>query len=87
VSDLTTDDLHRQEILARIANLNADTAKKLAESTSELTARINNLQADMNKKQAEIRIAPWQMATGGFTAGAAILAAVLALLKYLGGGL
>lgn len=57
------------EQITRINNLQADTALKLAQSA---------------KAQAETRWAGWQVAFAGFTSGAAVIGAVVALMKVLG---
>ena len=56
------------EQIAKINNLQADTAAKLA---------------DAAKKAAETRWAGWQVAFAGFTSGAAVIGAVVALMKVL----
>ena len=51
----------------------------------EQIARIDQLLADRDRKRQEIRFAPWQLALGGATAGAAMFAAGAAFFKVLGG--
>jgi hypothetical protein len=58
----------------------SDTADDLAHD--KLRAEINNLQADALKKLMETRLAPWQVAISGMTAGAAIVGAVVAVMKF-----
>lgn len=55
----------------------------------EQFTRINQLQADINAKNTEInrkrqemRLAPWQLALSGITAGGALFAAGAAFTKF-----
>ena len=57
------------EQIAKINNLQADTASKLAQAA---------------KAAADTRFAGWQVAFAGFTSGAAVIGAVVALMKVLG---
>jgi hypothetical protein len=57
------------EQITRINNLQADTALKLAQAA---------------KNQADTKWAGWQVAFAGFTSGAAVIGAVVALMKVLG---
>lgn len=50
----------------------------------EKLAHIDQMLADHDRKRQEIRLAPWQMALGGMTAGAALFAAGAAFIKVLG---
>ncbi len=45
--------------------------------------KLLNLQADTMLKLAQARAVPWQLVTGGATAGAAVMAAGFALAKVL----
>jgi hypothetical protein len=57
------------EQITRINNLQADTALKLAQAA---------------KNQADTKWAGWQVAFAGFTSGAAVIGAIVALMKVLG---
>jgi hypothetical protein len=57
------------EQVTRINNLQADTALKLAQAA---------------KNQADTKWAGWQVAFAGFTSGAAVIGAIVALMKVLG---
>ena len=48
-------------------------------------AHIDQMLADHNRKRQEIRLAPWQLALGGMTAGAAVFAAGAAFMKLFAG--
>jgi hypothetical protein len=50
-------------------------------NTLEQIAKIRQLLTDTSPKQQEYRFAPWQLASGGLTAGAAIFAAGAAFSK------
>ena len=50
----------------------------------EKLAHIDQMLADHDRKRQEIRLAPWQLAIAGMTAGAAFLAAGFTLAKLLG---
>jgi hypothetical protein len=50
----------------------------------QMLADIDRTFADRDRKRQEIRYAPWQMAIGGMTAGAAIFAAGAAFVKVFG---
>lgn len=50
-----------------------------------MLADIDRIFADRDRKQQEIRLAPWQLALTGMTAGAALFAAGGAFLKLMGG--
>ncbi|MFM2100239.1 MAG: hypothetical protein RLZZ366_1778 [Pseudomonadota bacterium] len=56
-------------------------APDLELNTLEQIAKIRQLLTDTSRKQQEYRFAPWQMAIGGLTAGAAIFAAGAAFSK------
>jgi hypothetical protein len=45
--------------------------------------KLLNLQADTLLKLSQARAVPWQLVTGGATAGAALFAAAFALAKVL----
>lgn len=47
----------------------------------EQMARIHNFNIDTAKKLTEIRFIGWQVAFAGFTAGAAVIGVIIALLK------
>jgi len=49
----------------------------------EKLAHIDQMLADHDRKRQEIRFAPWQMALGGATAGAALFAAGVAFMRVL----
>jgi hypothetical protein len=49
-----------------------------------LLADIDSAIADHDRKRQEIRLAPWQLALAGMTAGAALLAAGAAFMKIVG---
>lgn len=51
----------------------------------EQIARIDRDLADANRKRQEVRLAPWQLAIAGATAGAAIFAAGAAFFKLIAG--
>lgn len=51
---------------------------------SEQIARIDKLLAEHDKTRQDIRIAPWQIAFSGMTAGAAFFAAGIAFAKLFG---
>lgn len=78
MTDITAIDL--REKLARIDQMLADHDKN--------RAQINQLNADHDRKRQEIRLAPWQIAFAGMTAGAALFAAGAAaggiFVKFLG---
>ncbi len=50
----------------------------------EQLARINQMVADANLKAAQANTTAAQVAFAGFTAGAAVVGAVVALMKVLG---
>jgi hypothetical protein len=49
----------------------------------EKLAHIDQMLADHDRKRQEITLAPWALALGGVTTGAALLAAGAALMKLL----
>ena len=49
----------------------------------EKVLKIANLQADTALKQTQDQYTPWQVAIGGFTAGAAVVGAAVALGHWL----
>jgi hypothetical protein len=51
----------------------------------EQIAHIDQMLADAARKHHEIRLAPWVLALSGMTAGAALFAAGVALMKLFGG--
>lgn len=68
----------------------SETARSGIDFAEQIT-RINNIQADTalklataSKAQADTRWAGWQVAFAGFTSGAAVIGAVVALMKVLG---
>ena len=50
----------------------------------EKLAHIDQMLADHDRKRQEIKLAPWQIAFAGMTAGAALFAAGGAFVKILG---
>jgi hypothetical protein len=51
----------------------------------EKLAHIDQMLADHDRKRQEILLAPWQLALGGMTAGAAMFAAGAAFMKLFAG--
>jgi hypothetical protein len=76
--------LNLSEHLARIDLALAQHDRLRQEKAAELAARFALLQSDHERRLQETRFAPWQLALGGMAAGAALLGAVLLLLKALG---
>ena len=50
----------------------------------EKLAHIDQMLTDHDRKRQEIRLAPWQLALSGMTAGAALFAAGAAFMKLVG---
>jgi hypothetical protein len=48
----------------------------------EKLAHIDQMLAYHDRKRQEIRLAPWQLALGGMTSGAALFAAGAAFMKF-----
>lgn len=69
MSDTARSGIDFAEQVTRINNVQADTALKLAQAS---------------KAQADTKWAGWQVAFAGFTSGAAVIGAVVALMKVLG---
>jgi hypothetical protein len=51
----------------------------------EKLSHIDKMLADHDRKRQEILLAPWQLALGGMTAGAAMFAAGAAFMKLFAG--
>ncbi|MBB4398769.1 hypothetical protein [Bradyrhizobium sp. ERR14] len=74
MSEATTMD--QQEQVARIERMQEETRKFVAEQ--------HKLMAERGKLSRDMVLAPWQIAVGGMTAGAALFGAGAAFMKLFG---
>ncbi len=61
-----------------------DQRRTLAE-IDEMLASTHKLLMEANKLHIDARIAPWQAAFAGFSAGALVIGAIITAMKVLGG--
>jgi hypothetical protein len=69
--------LDQRKTLAEIDQLYANTHKLLLEATK--------MDAETGKLRTDARLAGWQVAFAGFTAGALVIGAIVTAMKVLGG--
>lgn len=75
------------DLKLKMAQIDAALASHDMMRVQSETLRIqqDQLRADHDRKRQEIKLAPWVMAFGGMTAGAAMFAAGVAFVKVFGG--
>jgi hypothetical protein len=69
MTDITDTDLRRLDIREKLAHID-----QMLADHDRSRAHIDQLAADHDRKRQEMRLAPWQIAFAGMTAGAALFA-------------